>query len=142
MYQDYYVDFFKDGVVYEDEIYLGPSEIPFSGNKLFVISRIWSHERRNDEIISNMKWIWVMIYDSSFIPLFNESNFCNHSKLKVNKMIDCNGKNIFGYAPLEGQRSINQFKMKDDKLHLVNSSKEEIIPEKFSPHNLSWISIR
>ena len=83
-----------------------------------------------------------MIYDSSFISLFNESNFCNHSDWKINKMVECTGKNIFGFEPLEGQRTINQFKIFHDKLHLLDSSKEEIILEKFSPNNLSWIKIR
>ena len=142
MYQDYFVEFFKDGVEYEAEIYLGPSDVPCRGNKLFIISRTWGHERHNDEIISTMKQVGVMIYDSSFIPLFNESNFCNHSDWKINKMVECTGKNIFGFEPLEDQRTINQFKIFHDKLHLLNSSKEEIILEKYSPNNLSWTKIR
>ena len=32
MYQDYFVEFFKDGVEYEAEIYLGPSDVPCRGN--------------------------------------------------------------------------------------------------------------
>ena len=142
MYQDYFVEFFKEGVEYEAEIYLGPSELPCKGKKLFIISRTWGYEKQNDEIVSTLKMVGVMIYDSSFIALFNDSNFCNHSNWKVNKMVDCTGKNIFGYEPLKGQRSINQFKINDDKLHLINSSKEELILKKYLSNYLSWFEIQ
>jgi hypothetical protein len=129
-HEDYYVEFMKDGTEFEAEMYLSPSKKPCGGDLLFSIGRTWSYEVSGGELTSVLKEVVVLISHPRIIPLFNKHKFCDHSDWKVDSIVKCTGKNIFGYESLAGHRTIHQFRISGNELHVIDDSGEKLILRK------------
>ncbi len=129
-HEDYYVEFMKDGTEFEAEMYLSPSKIPCGGDLIYSIGRTWSYEVSGGELASVLKEVVVLISHPRIIPFFNKHKFCDHSDWKVDSIVKCTGKNIFGYESLAGDRTIHQFKVSGNELHFIDDSWEKLILRK------------
>lgn len=129
-HQEYYVQFLKDGTEFEAEMYLTPSKKPCVGKHLFTIGRIWGYEVHEDEFSSVLKEVVVIVSNPRIIPFFNKHKFCEKSDWKLEEIVKCTGLNIFGYESLTGHRTIHQFKVLDNELHVIDDSGEKLILRK------------
>jgi hypothetical protein len=117
----------KNNEEFEAEIYLARSKPACTGKMLFSIGRIASYEINGNELISTTKEVNVLLSEPALIPYFNRMKFCDLENWVIDKVVSCQGRNIFGTEPLVGHRSITEFQLKDASLYIYDQKEKPIV---------------
>lgn len=127
---DYFVEFMPNGKEIEVEIYYGTRDIPCSGEPLFTIARSWSYKDSGFEFESTLKKVVVLVSSEKMITFFNEQNFCEHRKWKLETPVACDGKNIFGKESLIGTKTTHLYGRRKDTLFILQDGDQPLVFKK------------
>ena len=133
-HMEYFSEFGPKNEEFEVELYKRASTKGCKGQDLFAVGRIWHYELNENELITTLKYVNVVLMESEFVDFFNKMKFCDHSNWKVDEQVPCAGKNIFYEEMNEGLRTIHKFKLMGNNLEVQDQDGEKTILKKTKAH--------
>ncbi len=119
---DYSVEFMIDKEEFEAEVFRNKDTNSCEGKSQFAIGRIWTYEINDNELITTLEKVTVVVTHKDFVGIFNKNKICGISNWKIDEFINCEGKNVLDLEGLPGHRTIHQFKIQGNELHLTEEN--------------------
>jgi len=112
----------RDKEEFEAEVFRDKDSNNCGGKPQFAIGRIWQYEINDNELITTLEKVNVMVTDKDFVGIFNKKKICGISNWKLDEFINCEGKNVLDLEALPRHRTIHQFKIQGNELHLTEEN--------------------
>ena len=80
---EYFTEFNPKNEEFEVELYKRVSKKGCKGKDIFAVGRIWHYEVNDNELITTLKTINVVLMDASSVDLFNKMKFCYHAEGEI-----------------------------------------------------------
>lgn len=121
---EYVVEYMSGNEEFEAEVYHLKSSKPCKGDVLFAIGRIWKYELNQNELITTLDKVNVIILENELIPIFNSKAVCGVSKWELDKIVSCEGKQVIDLEEIPGYRTIHKFKLQGKKMIVTEDDGE------------------
>ena len=121
---EYVVEYMSGNEEFEAEVYHAKSSKPCKGDPLFAIGRIWKYELNQNELITILDKVKVIVLDKELVPIFNSKKICGASNWELDKVVSCEGKQVVDMEEIPGYRTIHKFKLQDKKMIVTEDDGE------------------
>lgn len=122
--QEYIVEYMPGNEEFEAELFIEKGRKPCSGVALFAIGRIWNYEINQNELVTTLQSVKLIILDSKALKMFNKNETCGVKNWKVDEVVSCGGKTFLNLNNNIGHRSIHEFKYEKNKLIVTDDDGE------------------
>ena len=121
---EYVVEYMSGNEEFEAEVYHAKSSKPCKGEPLFAIGRIWKYELNQNELITTLDKVKVIVLDKELVPIFDSKQICGAANWEVAKVVSCEGKRVIDLEEIPGYRTIHKFKLQGKKMIVTEDDGE------------------
>jgi hypothetical protein len=121
---EYVVEYMSRNEEFEAEVYHLKSSKPCKGDPLFAIGRIWKYELNQNELITTLDKVKVIVLDKELVPIFNSKQICGAYNWEIDKVVSCEGKRAIDLEEIPGYRTIHKFKLLGKKMIVTEDDGE------------------
>lgn len=122
--REYVVEFMSGNEEFEAEIIRNKTGKNCKGDPIFAIGRVWNYELNDNELITTLDRVNVVVLDPLMQKIFNEKKACGVSKWEIDKITKCEGQYLYELEHMPGYRTIHQIKLIGNKLKVIDSNGE------------------
>ncbi len=121
---EYVVEYMSGSEEFEAEVYHAKAKKPCQGEVLFAIGRIWKYELNQNELITTLDRVSVILFEKELVSVFNRKQICGVSNWNLDNVVSCEGKQVIDEEEIPGYRTIHQFKLQKKKMIVTEDNGE------------------
>ena len=127
----YTVEYMPGNKEFEAELYVEKDKRPCGGFPIFAIGRVWNYEINQNELITTLESVRVIILEPKVVKMFNRNVICGVKNWKDDEVVSCEGKSLLDFEDDIGHRTIHKFKHQKNKLIITDDDGEsfELVEE-------------